>query len=217
LTDSHDLIDACIAYVESKDAHYLAKEGYAVYYTSPTGRKAGYSWQRITITEMLRVIRAIRLSIDQSTKLKEPHLVAAFQELGRVYEYAVRTRHKVEEGIFNYLEHCESSLGDEAMSLLSAEMVSRGYKGLVLTEILGIFMQIQTKLDIGVTLPQARELLCKHFEMLGYEIKAGSRRPLVRGRKIPALMLGGARPRDVFEIGELETGLICSKIVGVLL
>jgi len=217
LTDSHDLIDACISYIESKDAHYLAKEGYAVYYTSPTGRKAGYTWQRITITEMLRVIRAVRLGIEQSTKLKEPHLVAAFQELGRVYEYAVRTRHKVEEGIFNYLEHCESSLGDEAMSLLSAEMASRGYKGLVLTEILDIFMQIQTKLDVGVTLPQARELLCKHFEMLGYEIKAGSRRPLVRGRKIPALMLSGARPRDVFEIGEVESKLIYKKIVGALI
>ena len=217
MTDSHDLIDACIAYIESKDAHYLAKEGYAVYYTSPTGRKAGYSWQRITTTEMLRVIRAVRLGVDQSSKLKEAHLVAAFQELGKVYEYAVRTRHKVEDGIFNYLEHCESSLGDEAMSLLSAEMATRGYKGLVLTEILDTFMAIQEKLDIGMTLPQARELLCKHFEMLGYEIKAGSRRPLVNGRKIPAIMLSGSRPRDVFEVGEVESDLIYKKIVGVLL
>ena len=217
MTDSHDLIDTCISYIESKDIHYLAKEGYGVYYTSPTGRKSGYSWQRINAAEMLRVIRAVMLNVEQWTEIREKHLIAAFQELGRVYEYAVRTRHKVDEGIFNYLEHCESSLGDEAMSMLSAEMGSRGHKGLVLTEILNIFMRIQTKLDIGATLPQARELLCKHFEMLGYEIKAGSRRPLVRGRKIPALMISGARPRDVFEIGELESELICNKIVGVLL
>jgi len=217
VSSSHDLIDACIDYIEAKDAHYLAKEGYAVYYTSPTGRKSGYSWQRITVTEMLRVIKAVRLGIEQSVKLKEVHLVSAFQELGKVYEYAVRTRHKVEEGIFNYLEHCESSLDDEAMSLLSAELSSRGYKGLLLVETLDIFMTIQTKLDIGVTLPQARELLCKHFEMLGYEIKAGSRRPLVNGRKTPAIMLGGSLPRDIIEIGKVESALICKKIVGVLI
>lgn len=212
----HDLIDACSSYIESKDAHYLAKEGYAVHYESPTGRKSDYAWHRMTVPEMLRMIKAMKLSPKQAVALREHHLIAAFQELGRVYEYSVRTRHKAGEGIFNYLEHCETSLGDEAMSLLATEFISRGYRGLLLMEILGIFMQIQANLEASVTLPQARELLCKHFEMLGYEVRAASRRPLVNGRKTPALMQSGTVPSEIFAIGNTEANLIIQKISGEL-
>ena len=212
----HELIDACSEYIESKNAHYLAKEGYAVYYHSPTERKSDYAWHRLTPTEMLRTIKALRLPVNMSVALKPHHLVAAFQELGRVYEYGVKSRHKVTEEVFNYLEHAKVSLGDELMCSLATELFSRGYKGLILVEVQGIFREMQEKLELNVKSPEARDLLCKHFELLGYEIKSGSKRPMVEGRKTPTLMLSGAMPRDVVSVEGVKKTII-TKIHGELM
>jgi len=216
MPNEYYLIDACSAYIEGKDAHYLAKEGYAVHYASSTGRKSDYTWHRLTTPEMLRMIKALKLSMDKAKFLKEHHIVAAFQELGRVYEYAVRSRWNVGEGIFNYNEHCETSLGSDIMSALAVELVQRGYRGLLLMEVMEVYMELQSKLDSQVNFPDARELLCKHFEELGFEIKSGAYRPLYKGRKTPAIMMGGALPRDIIQITEGSSEVIINKIFGEL-
>mgnify|MGYP003668174398 FL=1 len=79
------LIDKAIEYIEAKNANYLAKEGQVVFFTSDSGRKSDEVWVKHSMTETIRIIRATRLSTD--CELREHHVLAAFQELGRVFEY----------------------------------------------------------------------------------------------------------------------------------
>ena len=74
------LIDVCTDYIKKKDCSYLAKEGMVVYYASLTGRKSDYMWHKLTITEALRIIRALKLDAKSASQLKEGHLISAFQE-----------------------------------------------------------------------------------------------------------------------------------------
>ena len=209
------LIDACSIYIDKKEMHYLAKEGHAVHYTSPTGRKSDYAWHKTTMPELLRLIKAVQLPQNKGIYLKEHHLIASFQELGRVYEYGVKSRHKVAEGVFNYLDFMDNSLGDVAMSMLVDECIQRNFKGMLLMELMDVFMLIQEKLSLSITFRDAREMLCKHFELAGYEVRAGARRPLVAGKKSPALMLAGALPSDIVFV-RLVQNTLTQKILNEL-
>jgi hypothetical protein len=194
------LIDICVDYIINKDCHYIAKEGQIVYYMSITGRKTDYMWHKMTILEILRVIKAMKLSMDQAGKLKEGHLIAAFQELGRVYEFGVKSRHVTKTGIFNYSQHSEMSVGDEAMSMLVESLQMNGLTAVLLSPVTRIFNKIQEKLHIKLTPTEQRDLLYKHFEGAGYVIKTGSRRPLIDGKKKPAIMMPNTKPSEVVDI-----------------
>ena len=208
--DSAQLIDVCIEYIESKDMHYLAKEGKLVYYTSPTGRKSDYLWIQQSFTETVRIIRATKLAMDDP--IKDEHLLAAFQELDRVYEYAVKTRHQVAKGVFNYMEHTGTNLGENIMALLSQRLHNMGIRSFVLVEVLGLFQQIASKLDAGVSASEARSLLYKYFEGMGYDIRTGSNRPLVDGKRTPVIMAPDTKPAEVGSIS-LHEYAICKEII----
>ncbi len=76
-----DLIDSCSEYIEVKNAHYLAKEGCIVFYSSITGRKSDYAWVEHTISETLRIIKAMLLTTKQAESLLFRSLVV-FMSLG---------------------------------------------------------------------------------------------------------------------------------------
>lgn len=207
------LIDHCISYLESKDSHYLAKEGLIVYFASITGRKSDYLWHRMTVSETLRIIKATRLSANEAAQLKPEHLIAAYQEAERVYEFAVTTRHKVASTVFNYSEHCDMSLGDGIMSELCDDLQQRGFRALFMSDIANIFDIANYRLNAEVSAREERELLHKHFEAAGYEIKTGVRRVLVEGRKQPAVMKIGTKPAEMMRIPAETSKFIVDNIV----
>ena len=211
-----DLIDLCTGYIEDKDSHYLAKEGQIVRYFSTTGRKSDFTWHKATIAETLRIIKAMRCSTKQAQELREHHLISAFQELGRVYEFAVKTRHSVQSGIFNYSEHSEMTVGDEAMSLLVDSMLSQGFTAVLMNDVVALYDAINAKLKLKLTPTECRELMFKHFEASGYTIKTGAYRPLVDGRKQGAIMQADTKPSQVVSIPNLVSNKIIAKIYGEL-
>jgi tRNA splicing endonuclease len=209
---SSALIDKCSEYITEKDCYYLAKEGYLVYYSSDTGRKSDYTWKKLSIPEVLRIIKATRLSTD-AHKLKDHHLVSAFQELERVYEYGTKSRHKVSVGIFNYSEFSETSLADDIMDRLSGELISRGYRAIKMCEVTTIFHKLSDYLGANCPANEARDLMYKHFESLGYVIKTGSKRPLVDKKLTPVLMQPMTKPSDVTKISVIVALEIVNKII----
>lgn len=213
---SDDLIDLCTHYIEDKDSHYLAKEGQIVRYFSVTGRKSDFTWHKATTAETLRIIKAMRCNTIQATDLREHHLIAAFQELGRVYEFAVKTRHATQVGIFNYSEHAQMTVGDEAMSLLVDSMLAQGFTAILMRPIVDLYDAINAKLRLGLSPTECRELLYKHFEASGYVVKTGAHRPLIDGKKQPAIMQVGTKPSEVVDVPIEIHNKVLAKIYGEL-
>lgn len=211
-----ELIDLCTNYIEDNGSHYLAKEGQIVRYFSVTGRKSDFTWHKATIKETLRVIRAMRCGTKQAQELCEHHLIAAFQELGRVYEFAVKTRHAVQSGVFNYSEHAEMTMGDEAMSLMVDTLLGQGYTAVLMKPVVDLYDAINIKLKLKLSPTECRELMFKHFEASGYVIKTGAYRPLVDGRKQPAIMQQGAKPSQVVDVEFGIRNKIIAKVYGEL-
>ena len=216
MTKDCELIDLCAKYIEDKECSYLAKEGYIVNYMSFTGRKSDYLWHKHTISETLRIIKAMRLTSEQAKELKEHHLIAAFQELGKVYEFGVKTRHTTAEGIFNYSEHSEMSLGDEAMSLLVESLQMQGFTAIFMRDVIDVYIAIDAKLRLKLTSSEQRELMFKHFEAAGFVIKTGANRPQIDGKKQPAIMMAGTKPSEVVGLTILVFNTTVAKIYGEL-
>lgn len=211
-----ELIEACVKYIEDKDCSYLAKEGYIVYFASSTGRKSDYVWHKLKVSEVLRIIRAMRLTANMARKLDEHHLISAFQELGKVYEYGVKSRHVTVPEVFNYSAHSEMSLGDQAMSMLVEVLLVNGITAVLIKDVSAIFHGIDSKLILKLSTTDIRELLYKHFEIAGFVIKTGSRRPLIDGKKQPAIMMPNTKPSEVSNITPDAQAKIIAKIYGEL-
>jgi len=214
--DDSELIDLCSAYIEEKKFSYLAKEGQIVHYMSTTGRKSDYLWHRYGIVEALRIIKAMKCSTNQAKELKEHHLISAFQELGLVYEFGVKTRHATADGIFNYSQHSEMSLGDEAMSLLVESLQIQGFTALLMGEIVELYNRVNDKLKLKLTATEQRDLMFKHFEGAGYVMKTGAHRPLIHGKKQPAIMMVGTKPAEVASIPITVHNNLIAKVYGEL-
>ncbi len=216
LVSDEKLIDQCTSFIDDKDCSYLAKEGVIVNYMSFTGRKSDYMWHKHNISETLRIIKAMRLTASQAKELKEHHLIAAFQELGRVYEFGVKSRHVVAEGIFNYSQHSEMSLGDEAMSMLVEALQIQGLRGMIMREVIELYNVIDDKLKLKLSTTEQRDLMFKHFEGAGFIMKTGAHRPVIDKKKQPAIMMEGTKPSEVLSISIEISKKIVAKIFGEL-
>ncbi len=205
-----ELIDICINFIEEKDFNYLAKEGQIVHFMSTTGRKSDYLWHKYTTVEILRILRAMKLSGDQAASLREQHLISAFQELDRVFEFGMKSRHKLAKGIFNYSANSEMSIGDEAMMMLVDILQRKGFLGLIMNEVVNLFNELVIKLKIKISPSEQRSLMYKHFESAGFIMKTGANRPLINKKKQPAIIYSGAKPSDVENI--VDRSEIISKI-----
>jgi hypothetical protein len=206
-------IDVCVEFIETKNAHYLAKEGQVVYFASLTGRNSDFTWHKMTPTEVLRVIKATRLNAEQSALIKIEHLVAAFQELGRVYEFGVKTRHKVAPEIFNYSEHSNESIGDGMMSILVDELQKHNLFALYMLEVIELFNLAKSRmLCTSIGSKESRELLFKHFEASGYEIRTGAKRVFIDNKKTPVIMKPGLKPSQVESLPLTVAEAILRKI-----
>jgi len=182
-------IDLASEWLSKRGAAYLAKENVIVYYASTTGRKQDYQWITHTLVEVVRIIRATLMNPDDSDKkLQSKHIIAACQELDRVFEFAVKAK----------------------------DLYAQGYKALLLNDVYMVIDVCLSDLKTHVSVAEERELVYKHFPTLGYEVRTGSSRPEFQGKKQNAVMLTTAKPREIIVLSERERDNISDKIVGAL-
>ena len=208
-----NLIDACASFIETKNCFYLAKEGCIVYYDSITGRQSDYDWHRFSVSEAMRTIKALKLTGEQARKLHESDLIAAFQELDRVYEFGVKSRHKVREGVFNYYDHCETSLSDMIFTELFAEMQRRSICVVAKVQIAWIAEHVHKDLGCAITSSDLDSILVRYCTKEGYEVRAGVHRIMIRNKKTTALVKEGYRPSDAVVLSIPEASAIGKKII----
>lgn len=208
------LIDQACEYIEGKNAHYLAKEGQVVYFTSITGRKSDQVWVKHSMSETIRIIRATKLSTD--LELREHHVLSAFQELGRVYEFGAKSRHSVAEGVFNYYTHSNTSLANQTAISLSDAMLMRGLVACKSSDVFDLYYKILSKLDSNEDKPQAKDNLLGVLCGAGYEYKYGSKRVLHLGKKVAVFMMPNTKPRQVVGLSKGMSAQIFDQVYGEL-
>lgn len=194
------LIDTCCTWMEERTAAFLAKENVVTYFDSPTGRKSDYSWIHLSALEAIRIISSTRMSPWEGAKLKPYHLITAAQEMGRVYEYGIKTRHPTKSSVFNYTLEASEDLVDSIMSSIVTELLSNGYRAVLMVPVLELFEDICIQLNTGCSMKDRQELLHKHFGKEGYIVRTDSDRPNVKGTKRAVIMMCGTRPRDVVDL-----------------
>ncbi len=208
------LIDECSEYIEGKDAYYLAKEGQVVYFTSITGRKSDQVWVKHSMTETIRIIRATKLTTD--SELREHHVLSAFQELGRVFEFGAKSRHNVSEGVFNFYAHSNTSLANQAAIALSDALAMRGITACLASDVFTLFWNLLEKLVSTEDKNSAKDKLLGVFCGVGFDHKYGSRRVLYKGKKVIVFMLPDTKPRDIVEMPTEMLTQIFDQVYGVL-
>jgi len=214
--NKNQYIDLVKDWVASRDGAYLAKENQIVYYESITGRKRDFKWVYLTPTEVVRIITVTRLSPD-THNLKVEHLLAACQELERVYEYGVRSNLPVKQEVFNFYSEASTNVGEQVMEQLVKELSSEGYSAILIDIIEELYTDICGKLKVEVGVKERRDLLMKHFQDMGYEVKVGAYRPLVEGKKQKAVLMVGRKPKDIVTLlSKTVKYNIVTKIYGML-
>lgn len=209
-------IDLASAWLSKKNAAYLAKENVIVYYDTTTGRKSDYQWITHTLVEVVRIIRATLMNPDDSDKLQSKHLIAACQELDRVFEFGIKAKHDTKPEIFNYLKESGESMGDAIVSLLSDVLFQQGFTAILMNDVYDTLHECNVKLNVKMNLPEMRNLIDKHFPILGYEIRTGPHRPQWQGKKRSAVMLTSAKPRDICLMQGESIKNIATQIAGAL-
>ena len=212
-TFDNKAIDICSTYIEDRDAHYLAKEGCVVYYASLSGRKSDYVWLSLTVAEVLRIIKATRMNQEDAQYLKEHHLISAFQELDKVYEFAVKSKHEVSEGIFNYYEHSKYDLSEQIMdAIVKILTVRQGFYCLLMNDVELLVYETLDQLGVKAGKRELRDSMIKHFEIAGFETCVGSLRVMYKGAKARAFMKPMSKPKDLQELGPAFIGAVARDI-----
>ena len=203
-------VDACIAFIEAKNCFYLAKEGQIVYFASMTGREQDKDWIKLTVQEFMRIISATKL--DHNAMLMPTDVIQSFQELDRVYEFGMKSVYGTVDGVFNYSEMGGINILSAVCISLTDVLMSRDItaltSGLALIMIRDVLILVDPK--VVWSMAEVKESMLKHFTGVGYDYRAGSRRPLVNGAKQTALMMSGTKPKDVVDYAR------CVKINSII-
>ena len=208
------MIDKSISYIESKNAYYLAKEGLVVHYTSLTGRKSDQVWIKHSMSETIRIIKATRLSAG--VELKEGHVLSAFQELSRVFEFGTRSRHTVEEGIFNYYTHSNLDMTSQVASGMADAFIMRGFLALLGNDVTELFQILLKKLDCFNNSLVERDSLLHIMDVSGYTYRSKSKRVVYMGNKVNAYMSHNSTPSQITQITSEISEQIIKQVYGEL-
>lgn len=212
----HSLLDKVAEWIEEKGCAYLAKENKVVYFASPTGRKQDFQWITMNLSEMVRVIKATRLTPGHYP-LSQDICIRVFQEQARVYEFGVRSRAKTEPHIFNYSDEADYNMSEEVAELVAQTLYTEGYKALFVQEVANVYNRVLGYLKEPVVSPVVRnELFRKHFERMGYDYRIGAHRVFVEGTKVQAIIASGAKPKDLIHIDASQEATLVSRITGQL-
>lgn len=207
-----ELIDKVSTWLEKKDANYLSKEGQIVYYASMTGRKSDYKWFRLSLPETVRVVSASELTSDTKSPLKASHVITACQELDRVFEMGIHSRHPTTPEIFNFMDRAHTDLATQIMQALARELYSSGYEAFRRVDMLDIYNKLNTALDLGAAPKAVVDMYWTEFNNMGYEIRDKAHRVQLDGRKQCVFMLSGLKPKDVMVMTEAAKLTIYTKL-----
>ena len=182
-----ELIDVCVDYINHKDAAYIAMTGEVVFQ-----HKGQYSWHKQTIAQTLRVIKATKLDPDSYDLLQERHLIAAFQELAKVFESATDTKGDAPVGVFNYRAEGNCSLEDFLLEEFVAAL-TRDYLCVQHRCVVACYLKFVQLLG------ETCDVHGLEYEMFvnDWQKKSGSTRIKVNGGKGTAWMRTGAKPSDI--------------------
>lgn len=209
------LLDVISQWVEEREGAYLAKENKVVYFDSPTGRKQDAVWISLSLAEMVRTIRATRLTAD-SYRITTDICIEVFQELDRVYEYGVRSNVKTASYIFNYSAEAGYDLTEQAVELLAQTLHQNGLLALYVSEVVDTYNRILEALKLPRVGDVKRgELFRKHFTNVGYSYRVGEFRVMKDGKKTRALIYHGKKPADITTMASYRI-MIANKVVGEL-
>lgn len=201
---TNKLVDICSEYILDKDASYLCREDCIVYFASFTGKEEDARYHKLKIREVVRIIKATRLNVKLQKELKGDHIITACQELGRVYDFGIRSGDMVAPHIFNYnvLPNSEDrSTYGIVMDGIAMEFKRLGYPCMKSKPILEIFYTVIGLLELPI--PLRREVIKElkgSFTRLGYVYRHGVNRLLHKGERFPGMLLAGHRPADLIEV-----------------
>ena len=184
-----------------------------MYYASLTGRESDHLWYTLTPTEITRVIKATSLNIDDN--LKVAHLISAFQELDRVYEFGIRSPYPVKGRIFNYTAHAKTSMDEQVTELIVSALIERDYHAFLYVDAVEILQAVCKSLDTYPSVFRRKALIIKYFQARGYEVRIDKHRVQYQGRKHPAIMQVGLKPRDIVSLDSVKAEII-KKVYGAL-
>lgn len=215
--DNDELIDLASKWLENKKAAYLAKEDVITYYASLSGRKSEFMWHSLSVWETVRIIRATQMNLDTADDLKPKHIIAACQELDRVYSFSTKSRFKVADDIFNYFEEADADINDLIMSAFVDELYSLGYTSTYLDDLERVHFEILNRLNVTCSVADRRELFVKYLNRRGYELRTGVQRVVVNGAKQRVVRFPSSRfQKDIIGISEDDTRTIVAKVAGAL-
>lgn len=210
------LIDIVKSWIEDRDGAYLAKENQIVYYTSHSGRKSDFIWVSLSVPEVIRIITATLLNPADSGALQHKHVLAAAQESDRVFEFGIRSQHETNRNVFNFTRQAHQDMGDLMMQTLAFEMEASGYRAFLYMEAKSIFFTIEEELKTRTPDRVVTSLMHKHFTAVGYQVRVEQHRPAHKGKKKPAIMMPGTRPRQIVELTDEMRGTVARKVVTAL-
>lgn len=212
-----NIIDLCNDWLTSRDASYLCKENCIVYYSSLTGRSSDYTWHSLSLPEAIRIIRATLLTPDKYELLTQNELIAACQELGKVYEFGTKSRFKTVPEVFNYLSEAGTTTAEAVMDMLATELYAKGRGAMYIDDIVDVYDRAVKALKEPHTKAIERnQYLNKHFSKLGYSIRVDSLRVKVGKKWHRAVLLAGQTPKDLVSLSSEEVKHMVSTITGAL-
>lgn len=210
------LIDLAKGWIEERDGAYLAKENQIVYYTSHSGRKSDFVWVSLTVPEVIRIITATLLNPADSGALQHKHVLAAAQESDRVFEFGIRSQHESKKTVFNYTRQAHQDMGDLMMQTLAFEMDASGYRAFLYMEAKSVYFAIEEEMKTRTPDRVVTSLMHKHFTAVGYVVRVEQHRPEHKGKKKPAIMMPGTRPRQIVELTDEMKATVVRKVVTAL-
>lgn len=210
--EDDELIDACITWAAAKNASYLAKEDRVVFFESTTTRKSEEAWHKLSPLQVLRIIKTSKLTYDQQSLLKAKHVIAAFQELGEVYDYGTKSNVKVVPNVYNYLEREDIPRDSQVMQSMAEELHARGYHSLFYADVIDIHRYSMDALGVNrVNSAVRKAYVHKYFPPLGYMLKIDNNRVLMNGKKKAVIMLSGKKPSSLAWMSEEDKQYIAHR------
>lgn len=190
-------IDLASTWLSKREASYLAKENVIVYFASTTGRKSDYQWITLSVAEVVRIIQATLMNSDNSHTLQAKHIIAACQELDRVFEFGVKSNHVTRPEVFNYLRESGMNMLDSIVFVVADLLYANGKRAFLISDVEAVINEVCSELDVEYAEPECRDYIDHHFSSLGYNIRTGANRPEFEGKKQRAIMWPNERPKDI--------------------
>jgi hypothetical protein len=212
-TETDDkLIDACIDWAANKGAAYLAKEDRIVFFESATTRKQDEMWHRLSPAQVVRIIKTTKLPYDKQTLLKANHVIAAFQELGEIYDYGTESNVRVVETVFNYLERQDIPRDSQVMLAIAEELHQRGFHSLLYQDVIDVHRYSMDALGVNrVNSAVRKSYVHKYFPPLGYMLKIDNNRVMFKGKKKAVIMLSGKTIKSIQQMSEEDKQYIAHR------